>query len=135
MAPLGEARGRPSAATKTQDSQIKINTFLKKPFGTFTNDWCEVFQQVKNVKVLAAQSWTITRQAPLSMEFSRQEYWVGSHSLLQGIFPTQELNLDLVHHRQILHHLSYLQQAFPGKFLQKLLKKIFFNHLKALESG
>ena len=97
MAPLGEARGRPSAATKTQDSQIKINTFLKKPFGTFTNDWCEVFQQVKNVKVLAAQSWTITRQAPLSMEFSRQEYWVGSHSLLQGIFLTQGANPGLPH--------------------------------------
>ena len=24
------------------------------------------------------------------MEFSRPEYWVGSHSLLQGIFPTQD---------------------------------------------
>ena len=36
-----------------------------------------MFPQVKNVKVLVAQSWTITRQAPLSMEFSRQEYWGG----------------------------------------------------------
>ena len=25
-----------------------------------------------------------------SMEFSRPEYWVGSHSLLQGFFPTQD---------------------------------------------
>ena len=25
------------------------------------------------------------------MKFSRQEYWVGSHSLLQGIFLTQDL--------------------------------------------
>ena len=30
--------------------------------------------------------WTVAHQAPLSMEFSRQEYWVGQHSLLQGIF-------------------------------------------------
>ena len=28
-------------------------------------------------------------QAPLSMEFSRQEYWSGCHFLLQGTFPTQ----------------------------------------------
>ena len=27
--------------------------------------------------------------------------------LLQGIFPTQELNLDLLHCRQILYQLSY----------------------------
>ena len=32
---------------------------------------------------------------------------VGSHSLLQGIFPTQELNHCLLHCRQILHHLSH----------------------------
>ena len=25
----------------------------------------------------SATSWTIARQAPLSMEFSRQEYWIG----------------------------------------------------------
>ena len=32
---------------------------------------------------------------------------VHSHSLLQGIFPTQGLNLGLLHCRQILYHLSY----------------------------
>ena len=31
---------------------------------------------------------------------------VGRHSLLQGIFPTQGLSLDLLHGRQILYHLS-----------------------------
>ena len=35
-------------------------------------------------------------QAPLSMGFSRQEYW-GCHACLQGIFPTQGLNLCLLH--------------------------------------
>ena len=29
---------------------------------------------------------------------------VSSHSLLQGIFPTQGSNLALLHYRQILHH-------------------------------
>ena len=33
--------------------------------------------------------------------------WVGCHSLLQGIFPTQGWNLGLPHCRQILHHLSH----------------------------
>ena len=32
---------------------------------------------------------------------------VGSHSLPQGIFPTQELNPCLLHCRQILYHLSH----------------------------
>ena len=33
---------------------------------------------------------------------------VGSHSLLQEIFLTQELNLGLLHCRQILYHLSHM---------------------------
>ena len=62
------------------------------------------------VKVLVSQScltrldpWTI----PLSMEFSRQEYWSGCHFLLQGIFLTQGLNSGLLHCRQFLYRLSY----------------------------
>ena len=87
------------------------------------------------------------RQAPLSMGFSRQEYWsglpcpppgdlpnpviesrsptvqadslpfeppgklentgVGNLSLLQGNFPTQELNQNLLHCRLIPYQLSY----------------------------
>ena len=30
--------------------------------------------------------WTVAHQAPLSMGFSRQEYWCGLPCLLQGIF-------------------------------------------------
>ena len=43
----------------------------------------------------------------LSMEFSRQEYWSGYHSLLQEIFLTQGSNPALPHCRQILYHLSH----------------------------
>ena len=39
--------------------------------------------------------WTVAHQAPLSMEFSRQEYWKGCHVLLQGIFPIKGLNQHL----------------------------------------
>ena len=54
--------------------------------------------------------WTAC-QAPLSMEFSRQEYW-SSHVLLQGIFPTKGLNPSILYllHRYgdslPLHHLG-----------------------------
>ena len=46
-------------------------------------------------------------QAPLSMGFSRQEYWNGLPFPLQGIFPTQGLNPSLLHWRQILYCLSH----------------------------
>ena len=45
---------------------------------------------------LSATPWT-----PPPMGFSRQEYWSGLHSLLQGIFLTQGSNLGLLHCRQI----------------------------------
>ena len=35
---------------------------------------------------------TVACQAPLSMGFSRQEYWSGCHALLQEVFPAQRLN-------------------------------------------
>ena len=43
-----------------------------------------------------------------------QNTGVGSLSLLQGIFPTQELNWGLLHCRQILYQLSY--QGRPSMF-------------------
>ena len=66
---------------------------------------------VRKVKVLVSvmsdlvNLWTVAHQALLSMKFSRQEYRVGCHSFLQGIFLTQELNPGLMHGRQILYHL------------------------------
>ena len=38
--------------------------------------------------------WTVAHQAPLSMEFSKQEDW--NRFLLQGIFLTQGSNLSLL---------------------------------------
>ena len=96
---------------------------------------------------LFATLWTLACQAPLSVGFSRQEYWSrlpylplgdlpnagieprsptlqadslpaeppekpentgeGSLSLLQQVFPAQELNRRLLHCRQILYQLSH----------------------------
>ena len=44
---------------------------------------------------------------------------MGCQALLQGIFPTQGLNLDLLHYRQILYHLSYQRHA--SKVMLKIL--------------
>ena len=51
--------------------------------------------------------WTTSYQAPLSMGFSRQEYWSGLPFPLQGIFLTQGSKLHLLgllHCGWILHH-------------------------------
>ena len=46
---------------------------------------------------LLAALWTVASQAPLSMGFSRQEYWSGLPFPFPGIFPTQGWNLHLFH--------------------------------------
>ena len=51
----------------------------------------------------SATPQTVAHQAFMSMGFSRK----GSHSLLQGIFPTWGSNPGLLHCRQILYHLSH----------------------------
>ena len=52
------------------------------------------------MKVLVSQSCPTCYNSrdcslPLSLEFSRQEYWSGLSFPLQAIFPTQGLNLSL----------------------------------------
>ena len=56
---------------------------------------------------LVETPWTVARPAPLSMRFSRQEYWSGLPALLQGIVPTQWSNPGLQHCRQILYYSNY----------------------------
>ena len=68
---------------------LRFETWVK----VFVPRWC-----------LNLRPHELACQAPLSMGFSRQEYWVGCHFLLQGIFPTQGLNPTLLYCRQILYH-------------------------------
>ena len=58
----------------------------------------------------------VARQASLSMEFSRQEYGVGCHALLQVIFPTQGSNPGLPHCTLILYHLRHQEALMPRLF-------------------
>ena len=54
------------------------------------------------------------------MEFSGKNMRVGCHSLLQGIFPTQGLNLGVLHCRQILYHLTYQGSLEVYNYKQEL---------------
>ena len=51
--------------------------------------------------------WTVACQAPLSMEFSRQEYWSGLPCPPPGDLPNPGPNPGVLHCRQILYHLSH----------------------------
>ena len=65
--------------------------------------------------------WTIARQVPLFIGFSRQAYWSSLHFLLQRIFPIQGSNLCLLHCRQILYQLSHQGKVLSkSRFLQFL---------------
>ena len=55
--------------------------------------------------------WTVARQAPLFMEFFRQEYWSGLPFPSLGELLSQGLNPGLLHFGQILYPLS--QQGSP----------------------
>ena len=62
---------------------------------------------------LSATQWTVACQAPLSMEFSKQEYWSGKLFPSPGIFPTQRSNSGLPHCGWILYLLN--NQGSPRK--------------------
>ena len=51
--------------------------------------------------------WTVAHQAPLSMGFSRQEYWSGLLCPPPGDLWNQGLNPDLLHCGQVIYHLSH----------------------------
>ena len=68
-------------------------------------------------------SWTVARQAPLSMEFSRQECWSGLPFPSPGYLPTQGLKLGLLNCRQILYLLSHQGSPVKQLYASNLKKK------------
>ena len=56
---------------------------------------CAVLSHFSHVRLFVTL-WTAAHQAPLSMGFSRREYWSGLPCLPPGIFPTQGLNRRLL---------------------------------------
>ena len=82
--------------------------------------------------VLAAQSclslcnsMTIALQAPLSMQFSRQEYWNGLPFPTLGDFPDPGMEPALLHCMQTLCHLSH--QGSPYIYIIFFFR--FFSHI------
>ena len=65
---------------------------------------------------LFATPWTIARQAPLCMEFPKQEY-LNCHFLLQEIFPTQVSCIGC----QILYHWANWGVSLPPFYFYFLL--------------
>ena len=76
-------------------------TIKMKNFHVFILTEYKYWKSLSHVRLFATP-WTIQ-----SMEFSRPEYWSGSLSLLQGIFPTQGSNPGHSHCRRILYQLSH----------------------------
>ena len=147
----GEGKGYPlqySGLEKSMDCIVHGVINSGTLFATFTFKMGLMLLLSHFIRVqLCATPQTAAHQAPLSMGFSRQEYWsgqpfpspghlpnpgikprspalqedslpseppgkpkntgMGSLSLLQWIFRTQESNWGLLHCRQILYQLSY----------------------------
>ena len=96
--------------------------------------WSEVKVTQSCPTLLRPHGLYIACQSPPSMQFSRQEYWHGSHFLLRGIFSTQESNLGLLHCRHTLyclHHQGRFEWInFPFKFVGQLICTHCFYHLR-----
>ena len=67
----------------------------------------------KSLVRLVAMLWTVASQSPLSMGFSRQEYWSGLPCPPPGDLP-QPRDRTQVSHRQILSHQGSLKQPDPS---------------------
>ena len=71
--------------------------------------------------------WTITHQAPLSMEFSSKNTGVCCHFLLQGIFQTEGSNPDILHCWQILYLPIHQSSPYRAYYVPKSILCIFTN--------
>ena len=71
---------------------------------------CVCAESLSGVQLFAPQ--TVAHHAPLSRDSPGKNTGVGCHALLQGIFPTQGLNLCLLHYRWILNPLSHLGSPY-----------------------
>ena len=105
---VGQALGQPYICVRSplplDAGTIKLFSLEKKVNSNLSIVRLCVWAQLLSHVQLFVTPWTVAHWAPLSMEFSRQECWIGLHSLLVSIFPTQGLNLGLLHCRQIIYH-------------------------------
>ena len=89
------------------DTTVQRHHFLGAQLSSQSNSHIHIAVKSFSRVWLFVTPWTVAYWAPQSMEFSRQEYWMSCHFLLQGIFPTQGSNPGLPHCRQMLYCLSH----------------------------
>ena len=79
-------------------------------------DMHALFMEVKVTQLCPTlcNSMDLACEAPLSLEFSRQEYWSGLPFPSPGDLPHPGIKPSLLHCRQILYHLNH--QGFRGKW-------------------
>ena len=83
--------------------------------------WLERFHFTElSLQICKCEGRSVVSNSLCPMDYSLwnspgQNTGVGSLSLLQGIFPTQKLNLGLPHCRQILYHLSHQGSPYDMK--------------------
>ena len=90
-------------------------------WGTFSSRFQS---QSQSHSVVSNSLWPCGLSSPWN--FPGQNTGVGSLSLLQGIFPIQELNPDLPHCRQILYQLSH--QGISKPKINKTGNKLIFQN-------
>ena len=96
---------------------------------------CEDFLVVAVVHFLSgvrlfATPWTAARQAPLSMEFSRQEYWSGSPFPSPGHLPDPGVKLRLLHWQVDSLPPSHQGSPCTGVLFNSGVSRIPFNEAK-----
>ena len=99
---------------------MSFTTFKKMPYTSLTVCMLSRFSCVQ----LSVAPWTVAHQTPLSMGFSRQEYWSGLPCPPPGIFPTQASNPYVLH--LLPWQTGSLPLAPPGKPTSLTEIRLFF---------
>ena len=85
--------------------RVHAYLLLIKHFFKYKSEVCE--SSLLRYVWLFAMLWTLAHQAPLSVEFSRQEFRSGLPFPPPGDLPSTGIKLGLLHRGWILYHLSY----------------------------
>ena len=110
--------------TERSAFQIAIPVFLV-PWSLLKLPPTWVSAESESHSVVSDSLWSPGLHSPWN--FPGQNIGVGSLSLLQGIFPIQELNQGILHCRWILYQLSY--EGSPGCLLVKLNFFLFWVYI------
>ena len=103
--------GFPDPGTEPSSPALQADALTSEPPGKRTEGGDPLFNFLKVKSESQSRSGIVYSSRPRGLyspgNSPGQNTGVGSHSLFQGIFPTQGLNLGLPHYRQILYQLSH----------------------------